>query len=209
MPDSSPGNPAGNSEPAVAALILNWRMADQTLSCLGDLLAAGYPNLKVLVLDNGSGPEQEDLLREKVVAGGGAELMLLQENLGYCVAMNRGIAWAEEQGCEHVLFLNNDVRMPDRFLGPLVQVMQDDVRLAGVVPTILSPSGRVWAQGAHMRFGPNLLRLDGQGEQPVDVTTGPHTVDFLPGACLMVSREACAVHPQSLTSIKNRCFYFL
>jgi GT2 family glycosyltransferase len=173
---------AAESEPLVVALVLNWRMADATLTCLADLRDAGYQNLEVLVLDNGSGPEQEELLKREVA---GAELMLLGENLGYCVAMNRGIAWAAEQGADHVLFLNNDVRMPDRFLGPLVEVLQNDATLAAVGPTILSPNGKVWAQGAHVRFCPNLVRLDGQGRAPVDVTTGPHTADFLPGACVL------------------------
>ncbi len=168
-------------DPRVAALILNWRMADATLSCLGDLQAFGHENLKVLVLDNGSGPEQEELL-SKIE---GAELMLLGENLGYCAAMNRGIAWAEEQDAEQVLLLNNDVRMPDRFLRPMVEVLHNDDSLAAVAPTILSPNGKVWAQGARVRFGPNLVRLDGQGRAPIDVTTGPHAADFLPGACVL------------------------
>ncbi len=167
--------------PLVVALVLNWRMAAATLNCVADLRAGGYQNLKILVLDNGSGAEQEELLRRVE----GAESMLLGETLGYCVAMNRGIAWAEEQGAEHVLFLNNDVRMPDRFLGSLVEVLRNDATLAAVGPTILSPNGKVWAEGAHMRFRPNLVQLDHHGHAPVDVSTGPYAADFLPGACVL------------------------
>lgn len=169
------------ADPLVGALVLNWRMAAATLQCVADLRSGGYQHLKILVLDNGSGPGQEQMLRQVE----GAELMLLGENLGYCVAMNRGIAWAEEQGCEHVLFLNNDVRMPDPFLGSLVEVLENDATLAGVAPTILSPDGKVWAEGAHLRFRPNLVQLDHHGRTPVDVSTGPHAVDFLPGACAL------------------------
>jgi GT2 family glycosyltransferase len=170
-----------SADPLVVALVLNWRMAEATRHCVADLLGEGYPNLKILVLDNGSGPAEEEVLRGL----SGAELMLLGENLGYCAAMNRGIAWAEEQGCDYVLFLNNDVRMPDPFLGSLVEVLQNDQTLAGVAPTVLSPDGKVWAEGAHLRFRPNLVHLDHQGRKPVDESTGPYEADFLPGACVL------------------------
>jgi len=169
------------AEPLVVALVLNWRMAEATRHCVSDLQSGGYGNLEVLVIDNGSGPAQEEVLRGIE----GAQVKLLGQNLGYCAAMNQGIAWAEARNCEYVLFLNNDVRMPDRFLGLLVEVLRNDKTLAGVAPTILLPNGRVWAEGAHVRFRPNLVQLDHQGRKPVDVSTGPYAVDFLPGACAL------------------------
>ena len=75
------------ADPLVAALVLNWRMAEATLHCVADLRAGGYQNLKILVLDNGSGAEQEELLR----GSEGAELMLLGENLGRLYSEKHGL----------------------------------------------------------------------------------------------------------------------
>ena len=146
-----------------------------------DLRACGHALLRVLLIDNGSGDGSAQRLR--LAVGDDAEVMAFDHNLGYCAAMNRSLDWAEGQGIEHVLFLNNDVRLPPGFLTPMVEALDHDPGLAGVGPTVLDPDGKVWCQGGAVRFGPNLSHLRGQGREPAPKTHGPELVDYLPGAC--------------------------
>ena len=165
----------------VAVIVLNWRQAQATLACLRDLRDSGHDNLRVLLVDNGSGDGSVEELR----AEQGAEVIALEANLGYCKAVNRGLAWAKAVGAEQVLLLNNDVRLPSGFLPPLVDVLAHAQGVAGVMPVVLGADGRVWSEGAEVRFGPNLVRLLRQGKAPSPRTEGPKAVGFLPGACAL------------------------
>lgn len=173
----------------VAALLLNYRRAGLTRTCLRDLLQAEGARLRVLLLDNGSGDgSSEELERaadEARHAGHAVETLALPANVGYGAAMNRGLAWAAEQDAAFVLLLNNDLRLPPDFLSPLVSVLRNDPGIAAVGPTILQPDGTVWAQGGRLGFRPNALTLRGQGRPPLPRRHGPEAVDFLPGACLL------------------------
>ena len=40
--------------PHVAAIVLNWNSAADTLECVAALRESGYPRLNVIVVDNGS-----------------------------------------------------------------------------------------------------------------------------------------------------------
>lgn len=170
-------------------LLLNWRNAGLTERCLQDLLQQDDVPLRVLVMDNGSGDGSAERLRQivddNVAAGAPVEFQAFADNLGFCAAMNRGLAWAREAGLGYVLLLNNDMRLPRGFLRPLVAVLQNDPRVMAVGPTILDPAGRVWSQGGRLRCGPNLLLLRGHGGVPASTSHGPEAVDFLPGACAL------------------------
>lgn len=187
------------AESHVVALLLNWRLCDATLQVLADLQQAGHAPLTVLLLDNGSNDGSAERLAAAASAitegdpaarqGGApaiaAELLAFDTNLGYCAAMNRGIARAAELGADHVLFLNNDARLPAGFLAPLVSVLDHDPRLACVAPTIVDAHGRAWCQGGGVRFRPNLVTLFGQGGPPAPQEHGPEAVEFQPGACAL------------------------
>jgi rhamnosyltransferase len=67
----------------------------------------------VIIVDNGSNPEQLAMLRE-ISAQHGAELLLNHTNLGVGTALNRGVGRAIEQGYSWVLTLDQDTQVyPD------------------------------------------------------------------------------------------------
>ncbi|MBK8101439.1 MAG: glycosyltransferase family 2 protein [Planctomycetes bacterium] len=177
------------ADPALAALLLNYRHAELTRQCLHDLLQIRGVALHVLVIDNGSDDGSATALQVDVaaaVAGGHrVSLLALPDNLGFTGAMNRGIAWATQQGLPFVAVLNNDLRLPPDSLRPLVDALIADPAIGAVGPTILFPDGRVWAEGGELGFAPNGLRLCGHGRAPRPATTGPVAVGFLTGACLL------------------------
>lgn len=185
--------PAANA-PQVGALLLNFRHAALTVTCLRDLLAQTAVPVHVLVIDNGSGDASPAVLQraiDELAAPGNArgphrvELLALPQNLGFTGGMNRGFQWASAQALPFALVLNNDLRLPPDFLLPLVQVLQNDPRVAAVGPTVLHPDGTVWAEGGSLACRPNALRLLGHGKAPQPRTHGPELVPFLPGACVL------------------------
>ena len=154
------------ADPEVVAIVPNWRLVDSKLQVLEDLGKVDYPELFAVAIDNGSGDGSAQRLREMATAS--VEVVAFEDNLGYCIAMNRGIDRAVERGAPYVLFLNNDVRLPPGFLRPLVETLENDPRVACVGPTIVDPSGRTWSQGGGVRFRPNLVTLFA-----VSLMTGP------------------------------------
>jgi GT2 family glycosyltransferase len=169
--------------------LLNYRKPELTLCCLQDLLATTGVSLHILLLDNGSGDDSAARLAAAAATARSAvhavEFLGLGDNRGFAGAMNRGIERAAAIGAPFVLVLNNDVRLPPAALAPLVDVLRNDARAAVVTPTILTPDGRVWAEGGSVGFAPNALRLRRQGRMPTPVDAGPAEVGFATGACLM------------------------
>lgn len=178
----------------VAALLLNWQQPALTVQCLRDLLAAVPSGLRVAVIDNGSRDDSVAVLRAEVAShvgrGAAVELIALPENRGFTGGMNAGFEWAQHQGADHALVLNNDLRLEPGFLEPLVATLQNDARVAAVTPTVVHPDGTVWAQGGDLGFCPNGLRLRAHGERPAPIDQGPELVDFAPGACVLFRLSA-------------------
>lgn len=89
---------------------------------------------RVLVVDNGSGADT----RGKLAAALGVELLSLGENLGVAAALNRGLAWAEAQGCEWAVTFDQDSRPEPGLIAALLASARN-----AAVP------GRVAVVGAH------------------------------------------------------------
>jgi GT2 family glycosyltransferase len=176
--------------------LLNFRRADLTRQCLGDLLARSAEPLDVLVIDNGSGDGSAEALQQALATMAlgphHVELLALSENLGFAGGMNRGIAWARARGCPFTLVLNNDLRLPAGWLEPLVGALAVDPRLGAVGPTLVHPDGTVWAEGGALAARPNGLCLRGHGRAPHPQQHGPEAVDFLPAACVLYRTAALA-----------------
>ena len=178
----------------VCALVLNYRGAEMTMQVVRDLLADDAARVSVVVIDNGSGADEQRALQAEVAALAPSDhevsIVLADENLGFAAAMSRGIRDAAERGFEHVLVCNNDLRVPAGAVRTLLDVLRNDPRLGAVGPTIVNPDGTVWAEGGEVGFSSNALRLRRQGRRPTDVSAGPQEVDFLTGAFVMLRVDA-------------------
>lgn len=139
-----------NSQPGVYVVVLNWNGWRETLACLESLLASDYPNLRIVVCDNGSTDGSEAHIRawadahlHHSSAGGNyhvldrataerapgeqqTPLVLIQngENLGFAGGNNVGICHALAQpDCDYVWLLNNDTRVKPDTLSQMVARM--------------------------------------------------------------------------------------
>ena len=116
-------SPAGQQtdNPTVCAIVLNWNGYEDTCRCLESLKRATYPELHVVVVDNGSTDGSPEKLSEKFPE---IPLLKLPSNKGYGAGNNTGIRFAMRKGYNYLLILNNDVVVDPEFLEPMVQAMQ-------------------------------------------------------------------------------------
>lgn len=115
--------------PLVYVIVLNYRGPGLTIKCLDSLLKLGYPNFRVIVVDNGSGDDSVAQLKA-ATTDPRVNLLINETNEGYAGGNNRGIEKALAEGAEYVFVLNNDTIVNPGCLDPLVAAFEADNRIA-------------------------------------------------------------------------------
>lgn len=174
--------------PSVWVIILNWNNAPDTLACLESVLRSDYPNFRILVVDNGSTDGSVAVIRQHYP---GVEVLALSENLGYAEGNNMGIRRALAEGTDYVLLLNNDTLVAPDMLRELVAVAAADARVGIAGPLIydLGSPERLCAAGSYIHWSRGEIEHCGMWclASEYAVPDSPQPVDFLVGACLLVS----------------------
>ncbi len=109
--------------PKVSIVILNWNYYEDTIACIYSLRKVDYPNIEIIVVDNGSTNESVEILRSTFPR---ITLLMSNENVGFAAGSNIGIKYALDKGTNYVLLLNNDTEVDKNFLKPLVKVAEKD-----------------------------------------------------------------------------------
>jgi GT2 family glycosyltransferase len=174
-----------NSNPQVSCIILNWNGRQDTLECLDLLKKCTYPQLSVIVVDNGSTDDSVTRIR-----AAHPDTLLLEsgKNLGFAGGNNLGIRYALAHGAEYLWLLNNDTKPdPDALTALVAKALTD--KAIGAVSSICyyadAPSTvEAWA-------GARVNLWIGYGRN----TTVPHRDDWfhsLNGTSMLVARTAIA-----------------
>ncbi|MDP1805525.1 MAG: glycosyltransferase, partial [Acidimicrobiales bacterium] len=102
---------AGSSPPAIRAgvvsvVLVNYRGAEDTITCLRSFAALDWPadRLELLVVDNASGDGSAERIRAEVPD---ARVIVSEVNRGFAGGCNLGAA---EASGEYLAFINNDAR---------------------------------------------------------------------------------------------------
>ena len=116
----------------VSAVIVNWNGKDVTANCIQSLLDQDYPDVEIIVSDNGSTDGSVEFLRKRF----STSIRLLENgrNLGFGTAVNRGLAVA---GGDYLIFLNNDLVLESKSIRELVALLESDDGIGAAVPKIL------------------------------------------------------------------------
>lgn len=104
--------------PKVSAIIANRNGAEHLRICLPSLFAQSYQPMEIVVVDNGSSDDSEEVSREF-----GARWLPLGRNVGLAQALNRGAAITS---AELLLFVNNDMRFHADFVSHLASSLMRD-----------------------------------------------------------------------------------
>jgi GT2 family glycosyltransferase len=134
-----------NREVDALVVIPFHNRADLATVALGTLVGSGFPLSQILVIDNGSSPEQTRALRK---AFPGLEISE-QENLGFGAAANHGIRCAIERQHAFTFILNTDAIVTTDIIDRMANYLQREgnTRTAACAPITVSRGTTDFAGG--------------------------------------------------------------
>lgn len=118
-----------NSNPQVSCIVLNWNGWEDTLECLNALKGCTYPQLTIILVDNGSTDDSVAKIR-----AAHPHILLLESgsNRGFASGNNIGIRYALAHGADYVWLLNNDTKPAPGALSALIAKAITDSRIGAV-----------------------------------------------------------------------------
>lgn len=189
------------TEPVVTVIVVNYRGADDTLTCLTALRdELDYPAhaLEIICVDNASGDGSAERIRD---AAPGVHVIEADTNLGFAGGCNLG---ARAATGSVLAFLNNDARPAPNWVRAAVAVLRAEPTVGAVASKVLDWDGeRVdFVDGGLTWYGMGYKRWAG------DPDDGSHDaakdVLFGTGSALFVRAELFA----SLEGFDERFFMF-
>jgi GT2 family glycosyltransferase len=120
-------------EPKVSVVVLSYGDAALTMTALHSLLDSGsvYPNLEIIVVDNGSALAELERLKAYLSKNPGIRLIENGENLGFARGNNIGIAAATG---DYIMLLNNDTFVAPGAVTAMVRHLQRSPEIGVVGP---------------------------------------------------------------------------
>lgn len=167
--------------PPVYIITLNWNRCTDTLAFLESCAQQTYPNLRTLVVDNGSTDSSVETISMQFpqvaqIANG--------RNLGFAAGANVGLRHALHHGADYVFLANNDTTLAVDAITVLVAAAQaHDAAIASPAIFYASMPERVWWLGGRRR--PWLLEV----APLIQSGSDPFIVDFVTGCGMLISRR--------------------
>ena len=172
-----------------AAVVVDWRRPDDTLTALSSLAAmVPRPDL-LLCVENGSLPDEVERVRAS--APPETKIVELPENIGFAGAVNLGMSQALDTGAKWILLLNNDATADRDCLRRLLEEMNGDPHVATAGPAIsfADRPDRLWFGGGEVSdwfaFSRHRGLMASSKQPPPSADTG-----FVTGCCMLLSAAA-------------------
>ncbi len=144
-------------------MVLNWNGAGDAIECLTALKSCIYPNLRVIVVDNGS---TDDSVAQIKRAHPDVLLLESGQNLGFPGGNNIGIRYALAHEAEYIWLLNNDTKpAPDALSGLVAKALSDE---------------RIGAVGSICYYADHPSRVQGWAGSRVNLWVGYSRLSTLP-----------------------------
>jgi GT2 family glycosyltransferase len=118
-------------DPLVSIITINYNQSKYTLELLESLRHSEYKNLEVIVVDNGSVENPENLIMARFP---GTNVIVSAKNLGFAGGNNVGIRHAKGK---YLFFLNNDCEIDVNAIRPLVRLFESTADAGIASPKIL------------------------------------------------------------------------
>lgn len=173
--------------PPVTIIIVAWNQIEKTLACLESVAALDYPNVRTILVDNGSEPALPTSL---ISRNPGVDILRLRHNLGFSGGYNVGLHHALTGFSHYFLLLNNDTLLEPDILRHLVKEIESEQNIGLVTAKIYyaAEPRRIWTVGANLNV---FLDLKDGGQDQLDMGQWdkPRDVDFAPFCAILVRRE--------------------
>ena len=118
--------------PKVAVVILNWNGIKYLRQFLPSVQASTYPNLQIVLGDNGSTDESVTFVSNLYPD---INIIETKANYGFTGGYNRVLAQVD---ADYFILLNSDVEVEPGWIEPVIQLMESDNRIAAAAPKIKS-----------------------------------------------------------------------
>ena len=182
----------------ITCVVVSYRVRQLLRRCLETLHAQHGIETEIIVVDNASSDGSADMVKSEFPE---VKLIRATENLGFARATNLGLA---QSRTDHVALVNPDTELPPRALATAIEVFERHPAAGVVGLGLVNPDGSF--QPACFAF-PGLLNLLlesiglhralaplGFGSPSIAPIPqgGEGEVDWVSGACMIVSRTAYA-----------------
>lgn len=178
------------NQPLVYAVVLAWNQVNVTLECLESLSKSQYPNLRIVVVDNGSTDgTMEAVKRDYPVV----EVSRVDVNIGMEGGYNMGIEHALKKNAYYVMAMNNDILVDPEMVTHLVQGIQNHSKAGMVSPKIYQyydDKIRLWCAGARWAAFPPRIKLIGSNASDSAQYQIDFQLPYVTSCCILMSREA-------------------
>lgn len=185
-PEPAPGRPTSR----VLAIVLNFNGREMTLATVASLLALDYPELGVLVVDNGSTDGSDAAVGAAFPA---VRRLRTEVNLGISGGLNLGFRVGLDEGWDYLMPMNNDIEVAPDLLRELVAAAEADPERGCIGPKCYYYFGdrnRLWSAGGILRFRESVTRERGMGEPDRGQFDRDGEVDYVNGALMLIRRGA-------------------
>lgn len=174
--------------PKLAAVVLNYRTADQTWLAVRSLQTSFLPPHRIIVVDNASNDGSVARLRESLER---VDIVEAQENLGFSAGCNLGIRDALAWGADRVLLVNSDAILAPDAIEVLLAGMAADDSIGVAAPLLLSREepGRVASAGISYSRRTGRMRQRGAGQDASALQGETAEIAALSGCVMMVRKE--------------------
>ncbi len=108
---------AAVDQPSVWSVVLGYNFADDTIESFNSMEQGDYPNLHHVFVDNNSADDSTERVLKEFPA---ADVIRMDENIGFARGNNVGIAHALKRGADYVLMINNDTEVDPAMVKKLV-----------------------------------------------------------------------------------------
>ncbi|MBN2776857.1 MAG: glycosyltransferase family 2 protein [Bacteroidales bacterium] len=115
-----------------AVVILNWNGKTFLEKFLPTLVKNTPSEAEIWVIDNNSTDNSLDLLKQNFQT---VKTIKLDKNYGFAGGYNKGL---EQINAKYFLLLNSDIEVPENWLNPLVEMMDNNPNIAVCGPKLLS-----------------------------------------------------------------------
>lgn len=113
MKNMSGKNIKSNPDPRVAIIIVNWNGKDNTIECLESIRRVDYPEIEVIVVDNGSSDGSVSKIKHRFPD---VAVLEAKKNLGTSGGRNIGLRHFLEGDSDYALFLDNDTILDSQLI---------------------------------------------------------------------------------------------
>lgn len=175
--------------PRVAVIVLNWNGGETTLRCLRSLRLLEHPDIRTIVVDNGSVDGSVSAIHEQF-----PEVTLIETgaNLGYAGGNNAGIRVAlGDSATRYLLLLNNDTHVHPRLVSEMVAAAECSAVSEIYAPKIFyadRPDILWFAGGFWDAHGFDFFHR-GDGVADTHQFDDAPEIDYASGCALFVKRE--------------------